>query len=135
MTREAMLKRLVRIRELRLRAEVGELKERASALEEIERLIEETRAGADVSLESPAMLAELGALGEVRLASHRRASDVGKQVALLKEKVWKSRKLADAARERAGELAKNKRAAQERSLEIEAEHFRGWKKPAGQDDQ
>src|SRR5579875_2367603 len=99
MTREALLKRLVRIRELKLRAEVGELKQRASALEEIERLIEQARAGADVSLDSPAMLAELGALGAIRLKSHRRATDVGKEVALLKQKVWRTQKLADAARQ------------------------------------
>ncbi len=129
MTRETLLKRLVRLRELKLRAEVGELKERAGALEEIERLIEQTRAGADLSMESPAMLAELGALGEIRLKSHRRAADVGKEVALLKQKVWRTRKLADAARDASGELGRRKRHEQERNVEIEAEHFLGWKKP------
>lgn len=135
MTREALLKRLIKIRELKLRAEVGELKERVSVLEETERLIEQARSGADLSLESPAMLAELGALGEIRLESHHRASDVGKEVALLKQKVWRTRKLTDAARAACGEIGRKKREDQERSFEIEVEHFLGWKKPTDRGNQ
>lgn len=130
MKRETLLKRLIRVRELKLRVDANDLKMRANVLAEIENLIEQTRAGAHASLESPEMLAELGALGALRLSTQRRAQDVAKEVALLKQKVWRSRKLTDAARAARAELSKEKLAAEERSSEIEAEHFFGWKNPS-----
>lgn len=130
MAREELLERLLRIRELRLKAEAAELKSRAHALSKVEAILERVRLAAAESIEVPRHLHELGPLGTLRLAYRRAADEIGKQVSELGRSVGRAKKLAEVARDACAEIERDKDAARERTAETESEQFFGWKKGA-----
>lgn len=128
MDREDLLTHLVKMRELQLKKEAAELKSRAGALEKVERIHEQARSAASASIECGNDLRDLGVIGEMRLGCTKLAAKIEDQVRILSRKLGHARKLAESAREARAELKRTKSAARERSLENDAEHFRGWRK-------
>jgi hypothetical protein len=128
MPRQELLGKLLRVRELRLKAEAADLRARVQALSRVEATLEQARSAAAESIEMPRHLHELGALGELRLAYRRMADVMGKEVDEKGQSVARARKLADVARDACKQIERDKTAERERRAETEAEHFFGWKK-------
>jgi len=127
MKREDLLRNLVRMRELQLKKEAAELKSRTGALQKVEQTHEQARSAASASIECGNDLRDLGLIGEMRIGCTKLAAKIEDQVRTISRKVGHARKLAESAREARSELMRTKSAAQERSLENEAEHFFSWK--------
>jgi hypothetical protein len=127
MTREELLRQLIRMREMQLKNHSAQLKSRNNALADIEHALEEVQSVTAESIESNTYLSDLGTLGDMRLGYKRRAATVQGEVRTLADKVVHSRKLADAARNAAADVKRAKDQGRERSLENEAEHFFSWK--------
>lgn len=132
MTREELLNRLVHIRELRLKAESAQLKERAQILSEIQWLLEKTNLTAAASSEDARVLADLGVLGEVRLFGARKARLLKREIVELSDRVTTASRMTEAAREARAALAHARSESVERAAESEAEHFFNWKRSAKQ---
>ncbi len=129
MKKHDLVKRLLKIRTFRLRNEIAGLKSRAAALDDVERLRDEARRAAAEAIDSGAPLADLGALGEARLANGRLAGALKQQVTVAGKKVHHAKQLHDSASDINKQLCAEKLARQEQALELEAENFFGWRGP------
>jgi len=127
-TSEDLLNRLVRVRELRLKAETARLKGRATVLSEIQGRLAQANLAASASTQEALTLPDLGAIGETRLSSARRSLEVRKEIVELSDKVTHASLMTESARQARSELVREKRAAFERSTENESEQFLNWKR-------
>lgn len=128
MTRENLVSQLVKIRELRLRNEVAALKERVETLRVIEETGGKARDAAGRAVDAPSEIRDLGALGDIRINSARRATEVSDQVRALGTQVTRARRLTDSAREAHREIGREKQDAIDRASDREAEQFLNWKR-------
>jgi hypothetical protein len=128
MAKERLLERLLRIRELGLKAEAAALQERAHALSRVEATLEQARSAASESIETPRHLHELGALGELRLACRKTAEEIVSQVDEGGRRVMRARRLTQLTRHAHERIERSKEAARERTAEAESEQFFAWQK-------
>jgi hypothetical protein len=133
MNRERILSHLLKLREHQLRGHSAELKARAGRLAKVSSLGEQARSAASDTLALPHHLADLGAIGAMRLECIRLAAEIGLQVGVLRRKVGRARKLTDAVRDARTELKRAVTARRDRSNEDEAEHFLSWKNSSKSD--
>jgi hypothetical protein len=126
MNRETLITRLLWLREMRLRAELTELKTRAAALSMVEQLREQAQAAA--ILGTAADLRDLGAIGQVRLEATKTATVEAARLRAAGERVDQARRHSDAMRGAHDELAQEKRLQYEQGQERDAEHFQNWKR-------
>lgn len=128
MTSEDLLNRLVRIRELRLKAEAARLKGRATALSKVQSRLEQANLTAAALTQQAVTLPDLGAIGETRLCDARRSVELRKEIVALSGQVVNASRMTESARQARSELVKQRRAALERSSEKESEQFFNWKR-------
>jgi len=127
MDREQLLTQLVRLRELQLNQDSRELKSQSGALAQIDRERMQAQSAAAETIESGHNLRDLSTLGSVRLGRGKLRVKIQDQVRELGKRVGRARKLAESARQARAEIKDARAAANERSLENEAEHFFSWK--------
>jgi len=127
MSKNDLVKRLLKIRTFTLRAEISALKSRVAALDDIERLRSEAQCAAAAAIDSGGALADLGALGEARLQNRRRADALHQQVLAASKKVHHAKQLHDSARDMHQELRAAKLSRQDNKFDLEAESFFGWR--------
>ena len=128
MKREKLLSQLIHLRELHLKAQAAQLKNHAHQLKEVREREEHARLAAATALDDAAMLANLAAFGSARLRNAKLALKVESEIRALREKVGRTRKLAESAREARAEIRRARINQTERSTETEAEHFFSWNK-------
>ena len=128
MKREKLLSQLIHLRELHLKTQAAQLKNRARHLKEVRERERQARLAAAEALEDAAMLGDLANFGHLRLREAKLALKVEVEVRALSEKVGHARKLSESARDARAELRRARTNHIERSMETEAEHFFSWKK-------
>lgn len=127
MDREQLLSQLAKLRELQLHQESKELKSRSGALAQIDQECLRAQSIATDTIESGHNLRDLYILGSVRLGCGKLRVKIQDQVRELSKRVGRARKLAESARQAHTQIRHARAAANERSLENEAEHFFSWK--------
>jgi hypothetical protein len=126
--RPTLLALLVRLREARLKEEAARLKLAANKLDGVRRRQDEARSSAALAIESAQNLRELAAAGNARIQAAKQALVAVAEMEHLTQRVGRSRKLAEGAREAAAEAAHAASARRDEAIESESEQFLAWTK-------
>ncbi len=132
MNREQLVTRLLSISELRLRAEVAQLKGRAAELTLVERTRAEARDTAAETVESVVGLRDLGLIGEVRIASIKQAAAAAATVREASDRVVHAHQRTRSMRSARETLTRARLLAADRIQENDADQFQSWKRGADQ---
>lgn len=128
MKQDQMMAHLARLRELKLRNEVTELKGRNARLSQLDDVAAGARSSASELAEHPHSLRDLGVLGQLRLNCVRRASELTEEIKTLRQRVYRAHHLAEAVKSARKEIARNRMNAGEQAEDHESDQFFNWRR-------